>query len=446
MAAAVPSKKYCISPWTEGVLRLNNRLLPCCKNSVSFGPWKSGALKDAWFSDVAVQMRHAIVNGEFPDDYCRACYSNQTNNTAKKLLHKPLRDFTKIVAQYEPQVADRFLDLQTIFEKIEVDDEVENVLSRFREVEKQMRECIGIHPEEFATAVFKLGVVASILSDFLTGEVRPRHVAPLREANLIAVCNARCIHCPGKFTGEIERGQLLADGTIFTEMDRQAIDDSFVEDESIIDFFTNGSEFLFLKDWKYVAKRLAAISVKFRLSTNGMLITKNNIDYLVGNRMVGKFNISIDGATKNTIEYIRGRVKYDRLKRNVVYLFEAMERANFSVPLTFSFCLMKRNYEELPDFVDFIAEMRGANRIAKPNILVQPLSLKGTATYLSFLESEHHSLVPKQLIVRKFEQMLKRSKKHGIPVHVFYTHTLDRFLKLGAPLPALNVVNAKKVS
>jgi len=89
-----------------------------------------------------------------------------------------------------------------------------------------------------------------VVQDFVSGNVRPSVVAPFRQANLIAVCNARCIHCPGRFTGDISEGALSYEGRRIKEMPIEDVERSFAREDDIIDFFLNGSEFLLLKSWQ----------------------------------------------------------------------------------------------------------------------------------------------------------------------------------------------------
>ena len=49
------------------------------------------------------------------------------------------------------------------------------------------------------------------------------------------------------------------------------VERSFAREDDIIDFFLNGSEFLLLKSWQDIARRLKAQGVRVRVSTNGML-------------------------------------------------------------------------------------------------------------------------------------------------------------------------------
>ncbi len=431
-----PGPKYCISPWVEGVLRINNQLCACCKNPTNLGEWRNDTLSESWKSTSAINLRQHIVDGEFADDYCKVCYNNKTNNRPKKLLDKPLREFcdtldseyrnshpirAKLLRLFrKPSRTKNLRQLANLFNKQEMDKECLAVFSAF-EKELTFHTHSAKSDSSYFMATQKLRVVSQVLYDFLSGNTKPRHIAPFRQTNLIAICNARCIQCHGLFTGELENGLPDDQGNLVKQMDRLDIDDSLSHENSIIDFFNNGSEFLMLKDWKYVAHRLKDMGVMPRISTNGTLLTRSNVDYLLANRLVGRFNISIDGTQKKTIEKIRQRVQYDQLTRNAKYLFKSLEDNQIKMPVTFSFCLMKENYQELPSFVNFVDRLRTGNKTTIPNILIQPLAAKGVPAYLDFVRNQHHSVIEKNSLNSQLKEMLQHSQRLNIPVHVFYT-------------------------
>ena len=92
----------------------------------------------------------------------------------------------------------------------------------------------------------------------------------------------------------------------------------------------NGSEFLLYKGWKKVAALLASQGVKLSISTNGIRLTPENIKYLIDNTIVQKLNISMDGATKATVEGIRVNVDFDNLM-NTLHFFSIMRQTRNSI-------------------------------------------------------------------------------------------------------------------
>lgn len=433
-------------------MSLRGGTYPCCKYGHSLGNWRKveGGVVGIWKSPPAIKLRERIIAGEYPDRSCEVCHKNGTSTTLSGLLKGPLNNFLVEMRGHTSRPLGRelteILQLRELFERRDFDDASRAQLAKVRSTLAGLAAEPG-QADAVRELVAKVGVIADVTEDFLNGEVQPRQVAPLRQPNLIAICNARCIQCPGNFSGTIENGVETVDGKqTFTEMDDADIDETFAASDSIIDFFTNGSEFLFLKRWRRVADYLKGLHVKIRLSTNGMLLTQKHTDYLIDHELVRKLNISLDGARPETIEAIRVRVKFDRVMRNLRYFVDYCERKKYSLPISFSFCLMRRNYAELAEYVDLIGEIIRDAQYVKPNIQVQGLSQRGVEDYEVFLGDEHHSLVAEEKLRESFQAMQLRSAALGIPVQVFYTHDLKDFVADGCPVPEMDFVPSVQAS
>lgn len=409
------------------------------------GDWIADGLEQSWNSDTAIQFRRDIVAGRFPDNFCKACYNNGTPTSLRKLILKPLVANWQIVKKYDLKNLPPLSRIQDLFNEKELTDDGRKILESYGKAIVTLQGQTGDRPEEFRLAVEKLRVIGEIVEDFLAGEVRPRNVAPLRETNLIAVCNARCVQCPGKYNGVIEHGVEMPDGTFLTEMESENIDKSFARSESIIDFFTNGSELLMLKSWEQVARRLKEVGSSLRMSTNGMLLTEQNVRKLIDNQYIDKLNMSLDAATPELLESIRVRVKFDRIVRNIKFLYEYIEQESYPLSTSFTFCLMKRNYADLPLFVGLIQELLAGRNVPMPNIMVQPLALKGHPDYREFVSKEHHTLINRDELVEKFHALQRKSRESRIPVYVFFKHTIDEFIEKGCPLPSFTFVERREV-
>ncbi|HYJ06754.1 MAG TPA: radical SAM protein [Chthoniobacterales bacterium] len=136
--------------------------------------------------------------------------------------------------------------------------------------------------------------------------------------------------------------------------------------------------------------------------TNGQLLIPKIADAILETG-VTQVQISIDGATKETYEYIRRGAKFDRLVRNLEYLSTRKRQLGRSLPrLQFNVVLMRRNLEELPLFVD-LAEKLGVEWIAARHLLM----IKG-------LEMEQETLAHDRaganLQFRRFFARIERSK------------------------------------
>jgi len=103
--------------------------------------------------------------------------------------------------------------------------------------------------------------------------------------------------------------------------------------------------------------------------TNGQLLSPAVADAILETG-VTQVQISIDGATRETYEYIRRGARFDRLLRNLEYLSARKIQLGRRLPqLQFNVVLMRRNLEELPLFVD-LAERLGVEWIAARHLLM----------------------------------------------------------------------------
>lgn len=432
-----PPRKFCASPWVEGVLRMRGDFGTCCKNPTDFGPWKVDGVAKVWVSEKYQAFRKAIINGKYPDVFCETCCLNGSSQSLRQLIQKPLQDYATTLREHHREGFYHVGRIKEILEKQDADEEVKLVLLNYR---KHLEQCswlikTGKLPSTLGVTISKLTIIGKVVEDFLSGNVAPTAVAPLRQGNLIAICNARCIHCPGLFTKEISEGAPMPDGSRFKEMSEDDVEKCFEKEEDIFDFFMNGSEFLFSKNWPTVAERLKKQGVKIRISTNGMLLNEKNARALIDNGYLGKLNLSLDGGTKKTIEQVRQRVDFDRVVENLSFLLSYAASKNYVFTFSMSFALMDINYSELPHFVELADQLQKINSKIRPTIMVQPLARKGVAEYRDFVAKHHPSAINKEALDTAFRTMNERSKLTGIPVNVFFTWSLADFISKGCPIP-----------
>jgi hypothetical protein len=117
-------------------------------------------------------------------------------------------------------------------------------------------------------------------------------------------------------------------------------------------------------------------------------------------------------------------------------MFEVIANQDKYIGISMSYCLMKRNYQELPNFIDFVLERLGKNaEKIKPIISIQTLEKRGTRDYFDFLRDEHVSVVPHEELKEVFVETQSRAERAGIKVIVFYHNTLPEFIAAGCPIP-----------
>jgi sulfatase maturation enzyme AslB (radical SAM superfamily) len=429
---------FCAAPWIEGVVLHDGVLRTCCRNGTVFADWQKLGLQEGWHSEKFMNFRQSIVEGKFPDNACKNCYHNGTARSLDSDLTGPFGVYSQIIFDFFNKKHPEIENLRSQFTLRQADSHSDNVLTQYFSALQELEAQSFSYPLEVQQALNKLSVIGRVAKAFLKGELKPPIVAPFRQVQLVAKCNARCIQCPGLYTGEIINGQGL---------DENYIDEAFSQVENIFDFFMMGSEFLVYKRWKKIADHLVSNGVKLSISTNSIRLIPENIRYLIDNQVVRALNISMDGATKKTVESIRVKVKFDELVEKIAFLCRYATEKKYDFNLGISFVLMKRNYHEFPQLVRLIHQLRGDNPLPRIHVYCQSLENYGEPEeYINFVTREHHTLVDRTKLVAVFEDTLKASQSTGIPVRAFYTHKLEDFIKQGCPFPPLSITKVTPVT
>lgn len=436
-----PPKKFCAAPWSQGVLSMSGSLKPCCRNDTIYGDFIRDGLKEAWSSPAAQAFRQLIMDGEFPDAACRSCYHNGTAGSLNRDVGFMLISSWQRIAAYAEKAGYPFDEphlwkITALVEREkELTDEARAALDEFFAILAGLRLLGDPSDSEFPRqAISKCELVGRILYDFLSGSAKPRTVAANRQVQLIVACNARCIHCPGLFSGELDDG-LEIGGKRKRYMQQSEAEAAFAYPEDITDFFLNGTEFLAFKGWREVATRLHNEGVKFSLSTNGILLDRQNVDWLFEKHYLSHLNVSMDGATKETLESIRVNVKYGKLLHNLEYLYETAAKRAYAMNFSASFVLMRRNFRELPELFRLLDRLRAGNRDLRLGVLIQSMESMEYPVYLELLAAEHASGADQAELWEALEQSAELSKALEIPARAFYTWDLVEFVEKRMPLP-----------
>lgn len=113
-----------------------------------------------------------------------------------------------------------------------------------------------------------------------------------------------------------------------------------------------GGEVLTLPYFKYILSRtLEFPKIHYVVISNFQNISDETIELISQNNMA--LTLSVDGAFKETYEKIRVGSSFDRLEKNIGKLNECIAKYNGNINLRVNFVVMKINYKEIPDIVDF---------------------------------------------------------------------------------------------
>jgi len=112
------------------------------------------------------------------------------------------------------------------------------------------------------------------------------------------------------------------------------------------------------KDVPEMLRLAAERGIGVNTMTNGMLVTDELADFIVGQCQVDIFSFSIDGATAETCERLRRGLTWDRLLGAIASVDEAKRRHGTPDPvLQANFTAMRENIEELPELVRLVAKI-----------------------------------------------------------------------------------------
>ena len=427
-----PSKKlagFCSAPWTDLIAYSDGNLRVCDRNVASFGNWQQNGLANTWNSEALQKFRKDVAAGTYPDSDCASCHNNGTQRTPISSLGcaYPIH-YNSILKHLGPEAAKPFETQGKLFElktiNPEADEHIQFTLRKLAELER------GVSGKEIckelADAFVKIRVIMECLEDYLKGAPQARRVAPFRQSQLQAKCNARCVMCAGLYTGEIINGP---------SMPEEWVDENFARIEDVVDFWCNGSEFFLYKDWKKIALKLYNEGgTKFRISTNGILLTEQNVRFMIDNGILEHMTLSLDGASKEVLESIRRNVKFDDNMKRIQFLVDYAREKNHSFTLIFAFVLMKRNYHELPEFIRMIKRFKGEKKDITMVALIQPLENFDLEGYRSWVHNEHHSLIDQAELDRILHEVHDLGKENDVLVS-FYNAKLDEHFRSGAKLP-----------
>ena len=96
---------------------------------------------------------------------------------------------------------------------------------------------------------------------------------------------------------------------------------------------------------------------KIRFNSNAVLLTRSKIKAIMDSEVVDVVNFSVDAATEETYQLIRGP-GFNKLVGNIKALSAEKERRGSSIPfIVVNMCVTKANYRELPQFVELAREM-----------------------------------------------------------------------------------------
>lgn len=123
------------------------------------------------------------------------------------------------------------------------------------------------------------------------------------------------------------------------------------------------------------------ISPKYRLTTNGTLLSKEVSNLLVKNNFYA-IDVSMDSPYAKTYEMIRKGANFEDVVRNVKSFQETKRRQEKDFPsLGIEFVAMKQNIEQLPDMVLFAKDVLGADYLIVVYVVIVTPGLENESLF-----------------------------------------------------------------
>lgn len=157
-------------------------------------------------------------------------------------------------------------------------------------------------------------------------------------AMIINKCNVQCVMC------NIWKSPWQASG--------KTMDEIVALFPYLEDIVWEGGEVFLMKGFESIVEEGTRFNnLKQVIFTNGLVINERIIEKLIH----GKVDIvfSIEAANKETYEYIRKGGKFQRLLDNLRMVKEAKEKSGSRLETHFNSVIMKSNYREIEEMIDF---------------------------------------------------------------------------------------------
>ncbi len=227
--------------------------------------------------------------------------------------------------------------------------------------------------------------------------IYPRNV----EFEITSRCDKKCLFCEHTYWNE-PKWDLTYDNMIHITSQFPKL--------RWVNLTGEGDSFL-NRDFLRIIEHLKTRGVAVYLVDSFDLITKEVATKLIDLGVDGIY-ISFDAATKETYEFIKEGCRYDRTLQNIKDMISLKKEKKSPIPeLCFRFVVNKKNYTEMPGYLDLIRSL-GTNREIGDNFTIEFVGLlyyPQTAEY--FLEK-----IPETIV----DEVNKRAHKYNF--HVMYSH------------------------
>lgn len=180
---------------------------------------------------------------------------------------------------------------------------------------------------------------------------------------LTNICNLECVMCKGDFSSSIRqnREHLPPIPNVYDEAFLHQLEE-FIPYLHETRFSGSGEAFLIEANFR-IWEMIIRLNPKciIMIQTNGTVLNSRIKELLER----GKFQIgvSLDSLKKEVFEAIRPNAKFERVMENIHYFSEYSQKHKRKFAI--STCVMRQNWDELPDFVRFSNKLRAVQNFHK---------------------------------------------------------------------------------
>jgi MoaA/NifB/PqqE/SkfB family radical SAM enzyme len=175
--------------------------------------------------------------------------------------------------------------------------------------------------------------------------------------------------------------------------------------------FAGGETLVRKEDVIELIKFASSMNMRTDLITNGYFMDKQTCEKLLLAK-VSKISLSLDGAKRETHDFIRGEGNYDRVIETAKNLVSLKRRFKSSVELEFTTVVTGYNFKELIDIFNMMQNLR-FDYINYQVITPDNTFTKGPEYYRDFYQSDFWINNDDSKLLRKIALMLVKLKKSG---------------------------------
>jgi len=169
--------------------------------------------------------------------------------------------------------------------------------------------------------------------------------------DITSKCNLRCTHCSvGKnyFTGEIKE---------IPVWQKLEIVDKLVEGDVKGLSLLGGEPLVMKEDFFSVIDHAVSRGLKISLVTNGLLLNGRVMERGVDSG-IDRIVVSLDGASKETHEFVRGKNTFEKVVNNIGNLTKHIEKRDIPLHIKVNTVLNRLNYPEIDKLIDLCIQLR----------------------------------------------------------------------------------------